>query len=546
MPGLMEYGKRQTEERTKAQPVPVTGSRSAGPHYNRVMRAGRAFVIASVCSAALRLAAQTPLRLRVVASGFTSPVAFVQDPADRSVQFVVEQGGRIRVVRDGTASPTPTSSTCAARSSAGGEQGLLGLAFAPDYASSGRFFVDFTNRVRQHGRRALPAIVRQPARGRSGLAVRPALDGTAIASDPPALREPQRRQSRVRPGRLSVYRPGDGGAGDDPDHRAQDPAELLGKMLRIDVSVADTHPTGYRRSFATTRMRARPACTAEIWDRGPSEPVALQLRRPSRAAGRARWSSADVGQNRLEEIDYEPRGRGGRNYGWRNREGRARLHHVAPASVLAADRSHSSSTTTPWASRSPVGSSIAARPSAAATRDATSSRTSSAGASGRSGSPSTRRPARPACPDGRNTQPNSAVRASSETSARLASMPTGSCSSSATLAGSSSSWPDRSRPRRRHSIRGSSDSSPTTEPDQQRAMDETEADAVGARGDGQDRIRGPREVRLHAEFTGVDKRKGGGLRHRPIANRQSSIRQSVNRQSAICSLQSAPTRSRPS
>src|SRR6267142_972066 len=88
--------------------------------------------------------AQAQLRTRVHASGFTLPVGFVQDPTDRTVQFVVQQGGRIRVVRNGTVLPTDFLDLTRAVVS-GGEQGLLGLAFSPDYGVSGRFFVNFTN-----------------------------------------------------------------------------------------------------------------------------------------------------------------------------------------------------------------------------------------------------------------------------------------------------------------------------------------------------------------------------------------------------------------
>src|SRR6476619_3683698 len=88
--------------------------------------------------------AQSPLRSRVYASGFTLPVGFVQDPTDRDVQYVVEQGGRIRVVRNGVVLPTDFLDLRATVST-GGERGLLGLAFAPNYAASGRFFVNFTD-----------------------------------------------------------------------------------------------------------------------------------------------------------------------------------------------------------------------------------------------------------------------------------------------------------------------------------------------------------------------------------------------------------------
>ena len=88
--------------------------------------------------------AQNRVRAQVYASGFSAPLAFVQDPLDRNVQFVVEQAGRIRVVRTGTVLPADFLDLRAAVTS-GGERGLLGLAFPRD-AASGRFYVNFTDR----------------------------------------------------------------------------------------------------------------------------------------------------------------------------------------------------------------------------------------------------------------------------------------------------------------------------------------------------------------------------------------------------------------
>src|SRR5206468_12899846 len=103
----------------------------------------RAIVLAVfLCIGAVELDAQ--LRLRTQASGLTSPIAFVQDPADRAVQFVVQQDGHIRVLRGATMSGELIDLSAAIVS--GGEQGLLGLAFPPDARATTRFFVNFTNR----------------------------------------------------------------------------------------------------------------------------------------------------------------------------------------------------------------------------------------------------------------------------------------------------------------------------------------------------------------------------------------------------------------
>src|SRR5471030_316014 len=85
------------------------------------------------------------LRLRTQASGFSSPLAFVQDPADRRVQFVVQQDGHVRVLNGATVLAQDFIDVSASIV-AGGEQGLLGFAFAPNATTSGRFFLDFTNR----------------------------------------------------------------------------------------------------------------------------------------------------------------------------------------------------------------------------------------------------------------------------------------------------------------------------------------------------------------------------------------------------------------
>src|SRR5262245_8427948 len=85
------------------------------------------------------------LRERKKASGFKLPLAYVQDPTDRATAFVAQQGGRIRVVRNGAVLPQDFLDVSASIVS-GGEQGLLGLAFPPDAETSRRFFVNFTNR----------------------------------------------------------------------------------------------------------------------------------------------------------------------------------------------------------------------------------------------------------------------------------------------------------------------------------------------------------------------------------------------------------------
>src|SRR3954471_5803306 len=232
------------------------------------MRRGRVIAALLLCGIALRLIAQSPLRLRTYATGFTSPLAIVQDPSDRTVQYVVEQGGRIRVVRDGVITGTDFLDLRGAIVS-GGEQGLLGLAFPPD-ASSPRFFVNFTDRsgdsvVARFRRSANNRLVadassRFDMRWSTGLSV---------------VRQPFANHNgghlAFGPDGFLYVGLGDGGSGDDPDHRAQDRAALLGKILRLDVNLPDSHPAGFQvppdNPFANA-AGTRP----EIWDFGVRNP----------------------------------------------------------------------------------------------------------------------------------------------------------------------------------------------------------------------------------------------------------------------------------
>jgi glucose/arabinose dehydrogenase len=273
-------------------------------------------LIFALCTWDARLS-YAQLQGQVYASGFQFPLAFVQDPTDRTVQFVVQQRGRIRVVRNGTVLPADFLNLTGSVSSSGGERGLLGLAFPPDYATTGRFFVNFTNpegdTVVARFRRSGNPIVADAA-SRFDLM----LGGTQRVIAQPFSNHNGGHLAFGPDGYLYIGL-GDGGSGNDPGHRAQDPNDLLGKMLRIDINVADDDPAGYRIPPDNPFTGAAPA-RDEIWAFGLRNPWRYNFDDVARG-GTGALVIADVGQNSWEEIDYEPRARGGRNYGWRNREG---------------------------------------------------------------------------------------------------------------------------------------------------------------------------------------------------------------------------------
>lgn len=287
-----------------------------------------------ICGLLADLHAQ--LRARVHASGFTTPVAFVQDPADRAVQFVVQQNGHIRVVRDGVVLPADFLDL-SRDTLAGGERGLLGLAFAPD--ASRRLFVNFTNgsgdTVVARFRRSSNPVAADPA---SRFDLRWGGAGGPATIAQPFANHNGGNLAFGSDGYLYIGL-GDGGSGNDPNHRAQNPFELLGKMLRIDVNVPDTHASGYLippdNPFVSGSgpVSARP----EIWAFGLRNPWRYSFDDPNRG-GTGALVIGDVGQSSFEEIDYEPRGRGGRNYGWRNREGaHNNITSLAPAFLPLTD-----------------------------------------------------------------------------------------------------------------------------------------------------------------------------------------------------------------
>ena len=263
--------------------------------------------------------AEAQLRAQPYVSGFSMPVAIVTDPRDRTVQFVVEQAGRIRVVQNGVLQADDFLDLRAAVLCCG-ERGLFSLVFPPDAATSNRFYVNFTRQPDGH------TVVARFFRTADTLVADPFSRVDLVWPDGRSFIEqpfPNHNGGHMAfgPDGFFYIGLGDGGSSNDPAHRAQDPETLLGKMLRIDVNVPDANTDGYVVPPSNPFVDNQPiTALTEIWSFGWRNPWRFSFDDPA-LGGTGALVVGDVGQGTWEEIDYEPAGRGGRNYGWRHREG---------------------------------------------------------------------------------------------------------------------------------------------------------------------------------------------------------------------------------
>jgi len=253
------------------------------------------------------LPAQPKIELVPHATGFTRPVDIVHCGDSRL--FVVEQRGYIWILDStGTRLSAPFLNIDPRVRSNANEQGLLGLAFPPDYAQSGVFYVYYTRETDGDTRVSRFSL----------------LPGNPNEADPNSeeiLLEQNQPYNNHNGGSLK-FGPdgylyiglGDGGSGGDPQNHGQTKNSLLGKILRIDVN--GTSPGLEYAIPPNNPFVGDPAFRPEIWSWGWRNPWRFSF---DRLTGDM-WVG-DVGQNAREEVDFEPAGTGGRNYGWRCYEG---------------------------------------------------------------------------------------------------------------------------------------------------------------------------------------------------------------------------------
>ncbi len=267
-----------------------------------------ALVVPSAAYAAPAVSVRLLARWRVA-----QPITIVNAGDGSGRLFVLEKGGRIRVIRDGRVLATPMLDL-SAKVSKGSEQGLLGIAFPPGFAAKQYFYVNYTNTLGD-------TVI-----ARYHMSANPDVATTAGAQTILTVDQPYANHN----GGGIVFGPdgylyigmGDGGSAGDPLGNGQKKNVLLGKVLRIDTEGAAS-PYGIPPSnpFAGT-AGYRP----EIWALGMRNPWRFTFDRATGAL-----YIADVGQNTWEEIDVEPAGfAGGRNYGWNWYEGN---HPYPPGSA---------------------------------------------------------------------------------------------------------------------------------------------------------------------------------------------------------------------
>jgi glucose/arabinose dehydrogenase len=268
----------------------------------------RPLLVALVAFSPMALPAQTPLRLEFVVGGLNRPLLVTAPPGDLQRLFVVEQPGRIRIVRNGALLPTPfLDLTGSGTISFGGELGLLGLAFHPQYASNGKFYVF-------HSGFPWPrALVKQFTVSANSDVANPA-PATTLLNIPMVYGNHNGGMIAFGPDGYLYVSIGDGGSTaplwpNDPQNHAQRGDSLLGKLLRIHVDTVQP-PLNY--GIPPSNPFAGPGDPLdEIWAFGLRNPWRFSF---DRLTGDL-WL-ADVGGQR-EEIDFEPAGSaGGRNYGW--------------------------------------------------------------------------------------------------------------------------------------------------------------------------------------------------------------------------------------
>ena len=258
--------------------------------------------------------AQTPITTVRVAAGLSSPVGVAHVPGDTNRLFIIEQGSagtsRIKILDLATNTVLANPFLTITGISTGGERGLLGLAFHPNYAQNGKFYVYVSSTAAANAVRSYNVSSTDP-----NLADAASVQTLLTMADP--FSNHNGGWIGFGPDGYLYIATGDGGSANDPNGNGQNNNQLLGKMLRINVDT-DDFPADPARNYGIPAGNpfAAGGGSPEIWLTG--------LRNPWRNDFDNLTGDlyiGDVGQNAVEEISFAPAGQGGINYGWRCMEG---------------------------------------------------------------------------------------------------------------------------------------------------------------------------------------------------------------------------------
>ena len=268
---------------------------------NKLLHLRVATAVALFMFAGVAAADSPQVALQLVRGGLTEPVSITH--AGDSRLFITLQPGLV-VIWNGTEILQQPFLDIQSRVLAGGERGLLSIAFHPRYQENGLFFANYTNRG---GNTVVSrfSVSADPNRA-------DAMSERQILFVPQPFANHNGGQLQFGPDGYLYIGMGDGGSGGDPGNRAQSLSDLLGKMLRIDVDSGTTYAIPPTNPFVGN-SQARP----EIWSFGLRNPWRFSFDRSSGDL----WI-ADVGQGQWEEVSFQPpTSIGGENYGWRRMEG---------------------------------------------------------------------------------------------------------------------------------------------------------------------------------------------------------------------------------
>jgi len=242
------------------------------------------------------------VKLGKVASGFQQPLAATNAGDGSNRVFITEQGGKIVIFESGKVLEQPFLDI-SSLTAAGGERGLLSVAFDPKFKTSGRLFINYTD---QNGN---TTIARYTVSSANKNLVDPKSAKVLLKIEQPYANH-NGGQLEFGPDGMLYVGMGDGGSGGDPQNWAQNTGVLLGKLLRLDVS--GDGAVAPKDNPLVNRDGAKP----EIWAYGLRNPWRFSFDRKTGDL----WIG-DVGQNKLEEINFQAASsKGGENYGWRLKE----------------------------------------------------------------------------------------------------------------------------------------------------------------------------------------------------------------------------------